>query len=144
MSPNVSVILPFFNAEKTLNNAIQSILNQTFQSFELILVDNNSTDNSRKVAESLMETDSRVSLIYEPKQGVAFAMNKGLTISTGKYIARMDADDISMPERIKKQVDYLEQNPDTDLVGSEVKYMPHHKNTKGFRHFINWVNSFHT
>lgn len=143
MSPEISVILPFYNAEQTLTRAIQSILIQTFADFELLLVDNNSADSSFSLAKKLMETDNRVRLVHEQKQGVSYAMNCGLQNARGKFIARMDADDVAHPQRLEKQVRFLNENPEIGLVGSEVHYMAHEKNTAGFKRFVKWVNSFH-
>lgn len=142
MNPEISIILPFFNAENTLEAAIKSILDQTFSDFELLLVDNNSDDNSFKLAQSWDEKDSRIRLLKEEKQGVANAMNYGLKNSRGKFIGRMDADDISLPHRLEKQIEYLNNNPQVDFVGSKVKYVPHNKNTAGFQRFVDWTNSF--
>ena len=144
MNPEVSVILPFFNAEKTLSKAIESICNQCFTDFELLLVDNNSTDKSLSIAKEFSTKDSRIQLLTEKKQGVANAMNCGLKNSKGKYIARMDADDFSFPDRLEKQVNFLNKNPEIGLVGSEVKYIAHQSNTEGFQRFVDWVNSFHS
>ena len=142
--PKISVILPFFNAEKTLEAAVKSILNQTFSDFELLLIDNCSTDESFSVAQNLAKKDHRIRLFSEQKSGVAYAMNCGLENARGMFIARMDADDISLPERLEKQVTFITQNPEIGLVGSTVKYVPHNKNTAGFKRFINWMNTFHT
>ncbi|HKL34423.1 MAG TPA: glycosyltransferase family 2 protein [Tangfeifania sp.] len=144
MPPEVSVILPFYNTESTLPEAIESILSQSFGDFELLLIDNNSSDKSSVIAQNFAEKDSRVRLLQEKKTGVAHAMNCGLENSHGQFIARMDADDISLPERLEKQVNYLEANPEIGLVGSEVKYISHEKNTAGFERFVKWVNSFHS
>ncbi len=141
--PEVSVILPYFHAENTLADGVESILNQTFSSFELLLVNNNSTDKSLSVAQSLAEKDSRIRLLHESKQGVDHAMNCGLENSRARFIARMDADDISYPDRLEKQVRFLKENQETGLVGSYVKYVPHSSGTGGFKRFVNWVNSFH-
>ncbi|MCF6356663.1 MAG: glycosyltransferase [Draconibacterium sp.] len=144
MNPKVSVILPFFNAEKTLKAAIKSILKQSFYDFELLLINNNSTDSSFTIANSFAEKDSRIRLLIEKKQGVANAMNCGLKNARGKFIARMDADDISMPRRLEKQLQYLNNNPEIDFVGSNVKYVPHNKNSAGFERFVEWANSFYS
>jgi len=144
LDPEISVILPFFNAEKTLKSAIKSILNQSFNDFELLLVDNNSTDNSLSIAENLAENDSRIRLLEEEKQGVANAMNFGLQNARGKFLARMDADDISMPHRLEKQMQFLNNNPEIGLVGCKVKYGTHDENTAGFQRFVEWANSFHS
>jgi glycosyltransferase involved in cell wall biosynthesis len=142
--PEVSVILPFFNAENTLATAVESILKQTFTSFEVLLVNNNSADNSFSIAQEFAGKDSRIRLLNETKQGVDHAMNCGLENSRGRFIARMDADDISHQDRLEKQVRFLNENSETCLVGSYVKYVPHSSGTGGFKRFVNWVNSFHT
>jgi len=120
------------------------MLNQTFPSFEILLIDNNSTDNSLAIAKTLAGKDSRIRLLNETKQGVDHAMNCGLENSRGRFIARMDADDISFPERLEKQIRFLKENPGTGLVGTAVKYVAHNTGTGGFRRFVKWVNSFHT
>src|SRR6056297_406605 len=117
MHPEISVILPFQNAETTLSEAVQSIVNQTFPDFELLLVDNNSSDNSRNIACKWAKKDQRISLLEEKRPGVAHAMNCGLKNAGGRFVARMDADDISHPERLEKQLLFLKKNPDTGLVG---------------------------
>jgi glycosyltransferase involved in cell wall biosynthesis len=144
MNPEVSVNLPFFNAEKTIESATKSILNQSFQDFELLLIDNNSNDKSFPIAENLAKSDSRIRILKEEKQGVAHAMNCGLKNARGKFLARMDADDISMPCRLEKQIQFLNENPNVDFIGSNVNYVPHNKNTAGFKRFVNWTNSFHS
>ncbi len=142
--PLVSVVLPFYNSEATLAGAIDSILNQSFSEFELLLIDNNSSDNSPIIAQDFGRRDKRISILLECRQGVDFAMNCGLKNARGKYIARMDADDISHPERLKKQVRFLNENSDYGLVGSYVSYVSHIRRTNGFIRFVNWVNSFHS
>jgi glycosyltransferase involved in cell wall biosynthesis len=142
--PEVSVVLPYFNAENTLERAVESILSQTFPSFEILLVNNNSTDQSLTIAQYLAQKDSRIRLLNEPKQGVDHAMNCGLENSHGRFIARMDADDIAHPQRLEKQVSFLNENPGIGLVGSFVKYVSHNSGTGGFKRFVKWVNSFQT
>lgn len=142
--PEISIILPFFNAEKTIERAVRSILAQTFPDFELLLVNNNSTDKSAEFLQPFAANDSRVILLNEKKQGVAFAMNCGLQYARGKFLARMDADDVSMPDRLEKQLRYLIKNPEIGFIGSEVEYVTTEKNTDGFQRFVKWVNSFHS
>ena len=144
MLPEVSVILPYFNAELTLQRAIDSILNQTFTAFELLLVNNNSTDKSTEIAGQAAQNDSRIILLDENTPGVANAMNCGLKNARGRFISRMDADDVAHPEKLQKQYNYLENNPIIDFLGSEVEYVPHIAENKGFRRFVDWANSFHT
>jgi len=142
--PIVSVVLPFFNAEKTLERSIRSILNQTFCDFELLLVNNNSTDESNNIAWLLAAEDARIQLLTETIQGVTFAANAGNDLAVGKYIARMDADDVSHPERLQKQVDLLDNNPKIDVASCLVNHIPHHLQNEGLGKFVEWVNSIQT
>ena len=139
--PKISVILPFFNAEKTLERSIQSILSQSFTDFECILINNNSTDNSKNIAIKFVDSDNRFKLIHEKKQGVMFASNAGWEASKGEYIARMDADDWSHPERLKMQYEFLEINPEYGVVASLAKHVGHSEFTVGMERFVEWSNS---
>lgn len=140
-APLVSVILPFYNAHNTLNRAIKSIAAQTLANFECILVNNNSSDSSVEIATEWTQKDSRFALVHEKQQGVMFASNKGSETAKGKYIARMDADDVSLPERLALQSCFLENNVDYGAVSGLVEYVPHHNKTEGFQRYVNWVNS---
>lgn len=142
--PEVSVILPFYNADVTLNRAIESIVLQSLESFECILINNNSTDGSVGIAESWTKRDSRFILIEERRQGVMFASNAGAEKARGKYIARMDSDDWAYPERLKLQSDFLEVNPEYGAVAGLVDHMPHSEDTKGMARFVEWSNSIRT
>ncbi len=114
--PVVSVILPTYNAEKFLKESIDSILNQTFNDFELLIIDDNSQDKTRKIVKSYQ--DKRIKLLNGPGKGLAAALNLGINEAAGKYIARMDADDISLPERFAEQVAYLDEHPDVSILGT--------------------------
>jgi len=108
-----------YNGEKFLNESINSILNQTFRDFEFIIIDDYSTDNSLHVIKKYTKKDKRIVLIQGKKNiGLTKSLNKGLKIAKRKYIARIDADDIALPERLKKQYEYLEKNKDIFLVGT--------------------------
>ena len=139
-NPEISVIIPFYNAEKTFENAINSILQQTFTNFELILIDNNSTDQSLKIAQEKAKQDSRIILLEERQQGVVFASNKGLQQAKGKYVARTDADDISHKEKLFLQYKFLEKNSDFGLIGTCVNYCGSDNNL-GFKTFVDYTNS---
>lgn len=118
--PKVSVILPAYNAEKYIKEAVDSILGQTFMNFELIVINDCSKDSTEQIL--LSYTDPR--LVYvknEQNLGVAGTLNKGLSLAKGTYIARMDADDISLPERFRKQVSYLDAHPDVAVLGTAVE-----------------------
>lgn len=143
-SPLVSVVLPYYNAEKTLSDAITSVLNQTFDNFELILVNNNSKDGSLTIANNFAKRDSRVILLSEQKQGVAHAANLGNSLARGQFIARMDADDISLPNRLTAQVAHLQNNSKLEVSATQVKYINQNPSSTSFHHFVNWSNSIIT
>ncbi|MCC2547908.1 glycosyltransferase [Hymenobacter sp. BT175] len=120
-APLVSVILPIYNAGEYLRPAIESILSQTFQDFELILVDDFSKDDSLSVARSFA-ADPRVTVLANDRnRGRSFTDNYGAEHARGRYIAKMDADDIALPHRLQAQVDFLEQNPTVGLTSSFMK-----------------------
>ena len=119
-TPLVSVIMPVYNAEKYLEEAIKSVLSQTFTNFEFLIFNDGSTDNSLKIIQSYQ--DDRIVLAYNGQnKGYVSHLNEGIRLARGKYIARMDADDICLPERFEKQVDFLEKNPTYVLCGSRIK-----------------------
>ena len=116
--PLVSVVMPVYNAEKFLAEAIESILAQTFSDFELIIVDDGSTDGSAGIIQAYAEHDSRIRAVQlDMNEGVASARNRGTAETSGKYIAGMDSDDISLPERLQQQVEFLESHPAIGAVG---------------------------
>lgn len=118
--PKVSVVMPAYNAEKYIQEAIDSILNQTFTDFEFIIIDDGSTDRTVDIIKSY--TDPRIRFYQnEQNMGVASTLNRGLDLSTGEYIARMDSDDISLPERFDKQVAYMDTNPGVAVVGAGIQ-----------------------
>jgi len=117
--PLVTVAMPFYNCERTLEAAIQSILDQTYGNFELILCNDGSTDGSAEIVASFH--DARIKLItHSDRARLAVRLNECIDNARGYYFARMDADDISYPDRIEKQVRFLEQHSDIDLVGTQM------------------------
>ena len=115
--PKISVIMPVYNAEKYLNEAIDSILNQTFGDFELIIINDGSTDSSVEIIKNY--NDSRIRFIDNKTNEIYMKrLNEGIELAHGEYIARMDADDISLPQRFEKQVEFLDKNPDIGIVGT--------------------------
>ena len=116
----VSVVLPTYNRAYLLSGAISSVLNQTFQDFELIIVDDGSTDNTKEVVENFQKKDNRIKYIRnEENLGIQKTLNKGIGMSEGKYIARIDDDDEWIDNnKLKNQVDFLELNQDHVLVGT--------------------------
>lgn len=121
MQPQISVILPVYNAEKYLRESIDSVLNQTYTNFELIIINDGSTDDSENII--LSYDDSRINYIKKNNSGISETLVQGIQLSNGKYIARMDADDIAFSTRFLKQVTFLEKNKEYILVGSAVHYI---------------------
>lgn len=120
MEPVISVIMTVYNTEKYLRESIESILNQTYSNFEFIIINDASTDNSKMILDSYQ--DSRIIRIDNARNlGASQSSNIGLDRAKGKYIARMDSDDISKPERFAIQYKYLEDNPDVAILGSWLK-----------------------
>jgi glycosyltransferase involved in cell wall biosynthesis len=122
--PKVSVIMAFYNVERFIEEAIQSVLNQSFTDFEFIIINDCSPDKSFEIAQKYAKKDSRIILINNEKNlGCAEARNVGLNIAKGEYVAIFDSDDVCMPDRLAVQVDYLEKNPDVFLVGGSFYYI---------------------
>lgn len=113
-TPLVSVIVPAYNAEKYIEEAIQSVVDQAYQNWELIIVDDGSTDATSQIIASF--EDKRILLIEQENAGVSAARNRGLSEVKGKYITFLDADDVLPPQSLKARVEYLESHPDVDLV----------------------------
>lgn len=113
--PLLSVVMPVYNGERFLNKAIESILNQSFGEFEFIIINDGSTDNSQKIIESY--TDNRIKAIKKQNTGLIDTLNMGISASTGEWIARMDADDISYPTRFEEQLKFIQD--DIAVIGSQ-------------------------
>lgn len=119
-TPKISVIMPLYNAAPYLKESIESILAQTFSDFEFFIIDDKSSDNSAEIVKAYK--DDRIIFIQKPENtGYTDSLNKSIKMANGKYIARMDADDISLPNRFEKQYNYMEQNPDILLLGTFYK-----------------------
>ena len=119
MSLMVSVVLPVYNGEKYLRESVESILGQTLRDLELILINDRSTDGSGAILEEFSRLDARIRLYNnEENLGLPGTLNRGLELAGGEYIARMDQDDISLPDRLEKQVRYMRANPEVGICGS--------------------------
>ncbi len=116
MKPRISVVMPVYNAEKYLSQAIESILIQTYTDFEFIIIDDGSTDTSLKISETYAQKDKRIVLVSRENKGLVASLNEGIALAKGEFIARMDADDISLPTRFEKQIAVLEQEK-IDIIG---------------------------
>jgi glycosyltransferase involved in cell wall biosynthesis len=118
--PTVSVVMSVFNGERFLAEAIESILNQTFRDFEFIIIDDGSTDETPGILVSYQKADPRVAVLHQVNKGQVPSLNSGCGLARGRYIARIDADDVALPERLERQIAYLEQNPQIALLGSSI------------------------
>lgn len=117
----VSVLMPVYNSEKFLSESIKSILSQTFENFEFLILDDGSTDRSLKIVQKFSEQDGRIKVFKNEKNlGVVESRNKLINLSTGKYIAWIDSDDIAMPQRLEKQAKFLNAFPDIGMVGADL------------------------
>lgn len=124
---SISIIMPCFNRRNFLQEGIDSILRQTYRNFELLIIDDGSTDGTDRIIENY--TDHRIKLITLPRnKGISFARNTGLALARGEYVAVMDSDDIAHPKRLETQLKYLDQNRNITIVGSNVLKQTH-KNT---------------
>ena len=119
--PRVSVVLPVWNGAAFLEEAIASVLAQTLSEFELLIMDDGSSDESAVIALELAATDARVRVIQLARVGIAAALNTGIRLARAQYIARMDSDDISLPPRLQRQVEYLDLHPSCVVVGSDAE-----------------------
>ena len=119
-APVVSVVMAVRNGEAYLRDAMDSILAQTLGDFEFIVVDDGSTDGTLSILEDYARLDFRVRVLSQAPQGLGPALNRAISVARGKYIARMDADDVALPERLSRQVAFLEAHPDVGLLGTAV------------------------
>jgi hypothetical protein len=122
-NPTVSVVMSVFNGEAFLHEAVTSILGQTYEDFEFIIIDDGSTDGSARMLDEFQTLDSRIRLFHQPNAGLVKALNRGCGVARGKYIARMDADDLAMEDRLKVQVETMEMNPEVCVLGSAVEFI---------------------
>lgn len=117
--PKVSVVMSVFNGEPYLGQAIKTILNQTFRDFEFIIVDDGSTDGSPEILKERDRHDARIRLIRNDSNlGLIVSLNEGIRVAKGEYVARQDADDISLPKRLALQVQFLDENPEIGVLGT--------------------------
>ncbi len=124
LNPLVSIILPVYNGEKHLNEAILSIISQDYENFELIIVNDGSTDKSPEIIDSFAKSDSRIKRVDNPhNMGLIKTLNRGLKLCKGEFIARQDADDISLSGRFSKQIDFFNKHPEVGIVGSAMESM---------------------
>jgi glycosyltransferase involved in cell wall biosynthesis len=113
--------MPVFNGEPFLREAVESILNQTYHNFEFVIINDGSTDGSTTMLARFAQADSRVRVHWQRNSGYVVALNRGCALARGKYIVRLDADDVAIPDRLERQVDFLEQHPEVAVVGGAVE-----------------------
>lgn len=148
--PKISVIMSVYNGEDYLREAIDSILEQTFDAFEFIIVDDGSTDRTKEIIQSY--SDMRIIYIYQENKGLSAALNNGINRAKGKYVARMDDDDISSPNRLMKQFNFMENNDIYVITGTRAEYIteegdliyssPKVDNTKNLKNMLPWMSPF--
>ena len=126
MPPKVTVLMPVYNGERFLRDAIESMLRQTFDDFELLIVNDGSTDGSRDLIRSY--ADQRIRLVeHEKNRGIVASLNTGIECACGEYLARMDADDVSLPHRLDAQVAFMEAHPEVGVCGGWVRTIDAHE-----------------
>jgi glycosyltransferase involved in cell wall biosynthesis len=139
-----TILLPFHNAAGTLDAAVASMVAQTYTDWVLLLIDNASSDASTSIAQRWAAQDSRIRLLHEPRIGIAHALNNGLAHAHGRYVARMDADDISYPERLARQLGYLDAHPDIGVVGARTTFVSSVPEHRGMQAYVQWQNTILT
>ncbi len=134
--PEISVVMAVYNREEYVSRAIESILNQTYKDFEFILVDDGSTDGSSDIIKHYAYKDKRIKYIRQDNSGLAHARNAGANYAQGKYIAFMDDDDISIPERLEKQLRFIENNPKIDACVAMQKFITPEEKNAGYQRIV--------
>lgn len=146
MSLKITIGIPFYNNEKTLGIAIQSVVRQTFKDWVLYLIDDGSIDNSLEIAQKFVDSDKRIVLMNDGmNKGLVYRLNQVINIANTEYIARMDADDIMLPERLERQLEVFENNSNVDIVATAAYTIDMNNNPVGIRdteklEFINYKN----
>ncbi len=140
LRPAISVLLPFYNAARTLPSALRSLRRQTEADFEVVCVDDGSEDDSAKIVATLAAADPRFRLVSRPHGGLVAALNAGLERCQGELLARMDADDICLRHRLQLQRELLERRPDLGAAGTLVRIAPRALVTDGMARYEAWLN----
>lgn len=149
-SPKISVVLPVFNAEATVTAALESLRSQTFRDWEVLVIDDGSTDQTAEIVARLSQIDPRIRLHRRARAGIVAALNFGLSAARGEFIARQDGDDESLPTRFSEQLAEFERDPSLGLVSSFVRHAAtagkwvHDgaTETRGYSSYCDWLNSF--
>jgi len=139
MTLNVSILMPVFNAEETLAECLDSIFLQTLQNFEIVAVNDFSTDRSVEIMRSY--DDSRIHVVDNQNKGIVSALNSGLKLCQSDFVARMDADDVMYAQRLEKQFDVLSNKPDITLCATQARKFPEDIIRAGYIEYIRWQNA---
>lgn len=123
LPPKISVIIPIYNAEQHLQQALDSISRQTYKNIEIIALDDGSTDNSLEILKKHQVSDQRLIIVSRENRGLGATLNELISLSNSEYIARMDADDICHPDRLEKQIHHILNNPDCVIVGGQIEFL---------------------
>lgn len=128
---NISIIMPVYNGERFLREAIKSILSQTYEDFEFIIINDGSTDKTLEIIDEYKDKDGRIIVISRENRGLVASLNEGIALARGEYIARMDADDICSADRLNEQIAFFEAHPECVLVGSWAETIDENGNVIG-------------
>ena len=133
----ISVIMPVYNAGKFLQQAVDSILNQSFTDFEFLICDDCSTDNSVEILQNAAAKDSRIKVLNNERNlGISFTINRLCEVASTSLLARMDADDIALSDRLQKQYDFLQKHPEVAVVGGNLEIIDEENNIIGRRYYL--------
>ena len=135
------MLLPCRNAGRTLDEAMESLAGQTLEEFEIVAVDDGSTDDTLAILEEWRNKDPRVRILATEHLGIVSALNSAASMANAPLLARMDADDISLPRRLEQQLEYLDKNPELAGCGTGVEYFPRTVLRDGARRYERWINS---
>ena len=144
MNPKVSVLIPVYNGESTIESAVESILRQSFHDFEIVIVNDGSIDSTPSILDFLSKRDKRINIIHTPQQGIISALNTGIAVCQADLIARMDADDISHPRRLALQFDLMRNHPEVSVCSSLVRMFPRKDLLGGLVKYEEWLSSLIT
>ena len=139
-SPAVSILLPVRNAVRTLPDAVASLRAQTFTDWELLLVNDGSTDGGDTCMDALANEDPRIQVMHQPPLGLVTALNRAAEIAKAPFIARMDADDLCHPRRLERQLEALRADPDLGLVACRVSFGGDRERNRGYAEHVDWLN----
>lgn len=141
MKPEVSVLIPVYNAESTAELALRSVLRQTMRDFEVVVVDDGSSDGTPAILDGFAARDHRIRLVRAPHLGIIEALNVGLAVCRGEFVARMDADDISHPRRLEMQIELMRSRPKVSVCSCLVRMFPRSGLLGGMVRYEQWLNS---